>query len=365
MQVLPALGAGGVERGTVEVANALTAAGHRSVVVSAGGPLEAEMPGTEHVTMPLGVKSPLTLRWVPVLRGYLRRARPDVLHVRSRLPGWIAYLAWRGLPAEARPRLVTTVHGLYSVSRYSAVMARGEDVIAVSDAVRRYLLAHYRGWVEPERIHLIYRGVDPGRYPRGFRPDPAWRCEWRRRMPQLSGRRVLTLPARMTRLKGHRDFLALLTRLRERGLEVHGLVVGGADPGRARYAEELRRQVAASGLAGRVDFLGHRSDLREILAVSDLVLSLSGRPESFGRTVLEALSLGRPVVGYAHGGVAEILGAMFPAGAVPAGDVGAAAAAAERSLAGPVPIARAPQFELSHMLERTVALYQVAAARRR
>ena len=362
VQMLPALHGGGVERGTVEIANALVAAGHRSIVISAGGPLLAEMPGTEHVALPVGRKSPLSLAWVPVLRRYLRRTRPDVLHVRSRWPAWIGYLAWQGLTRPARPRFVTTVHGLYSVSRYSAIMARGEAVIAVSEAVRRYLLIHYPRSVDPSRIHLIHRGVDTAVYRRGFRPDSQWLDEWHRRRPYLEGRRIVTLPARLTRLKGHLDFVRLVAGLRARGIDAHGLVVGGEDPRRRRYAAEVRREVEARGLTHRIDFLGHRPDLREILAVSDLSVSLSSTPESFGRTVLEALSLGCPVVGYAHGGVVEILEAMYPAGAVAPGDLDAALDAAARSLTAPGPIASAPQFDLSRMLDRTLALYRRLAA---
>ncbi|MFC6686080.1 glycosyltransferase [Marinobacter koreensis] len=50
------------------------------------------------------------------------------------------------------------------------------------------------------------------------------------------------------------------------------------------------------------------------------MLSLSTKPESFGRTVVEALGLGVPVVGYDHGGVGEVLAALYPQGRVPLGD---------------------------------------------
>ncbi len=63
-----------------------------------------------------------------------------------------------------------------------------------------------------------------------------------------------------------------------------------------------------------------RDDVRDIFAVSALILQLSNKPESFGRTVIEALSLCRPVLGYAHGGVGELLAELYPAGRVPLGD---------------------------------------------
>ncbi|RMD80400.1 MAG: glycosyltransferase, partial [Gammaproteobacteria bacterium] len=326
VQLLPALEAGGVERGTVEVARHLAAQGHRAVVVSAGGRLVAELEaaGVEHLAWPVGVKGPQVLRWLPRLRRLLRERRPDVLHLRSRLPAWLGWWAWRSLPEAERPALVTTVHGYYSPGRYSGVMARGERVIAISRGVREHLLRHWPR-TEPARVRVIPRGVDPGRYPRGYRPPEAWLARWRRERPELAGRWVLTLPARLTRWKGQEDFLELLARLAGQGLPVHGLIAGGAHPRKAAYARELEARARALGLAGRVSFLSHREDLREVLAVSDVVLSLSREPEAFGRTTLEALALGRPVLGYAHGGVGEQLAALFPQGAVPPGALAEAA----------------------------------------
>jgi hypothetical protein len=63
-----------------------------------------------------------------------------------------------------------------------------------------------------------------------------------------------------------------------------------------------------------------RADVRDVMAISTLILQLSTQRESFGRTVIEALSLCRPVLGYAHGGVGELLTDLYPMGRVPPGD---------------------------------------------
>jgi len=362
LQVLPALHSGGVERGTLEVAAALVAAGHRSLVLSGGGRLVRTLceQGSEHVEMALGHKSLLTLRHVPAVRRLLHRQPVDILHVRSRMPAWIAWLAWRGLPAGQRPRLVTTVHGLYSVNAYSRIMTRGERVIAVSDTARRYILDHYPG-VDPQRVVTIPRGVDRTEFPFGYRPAADWRTVWDAEYPQLVTRRVLTLPGRMTRLKGHEDFIDLIAALVAAGRDVHGLVVGYLDPKRARYIDALKRRIAAKGMADRITFTGERKDMKEIYAVSDLVLSLSGKPESFGRTVLEALSLGVPVLGYDHGGVGEILGALYPGGRVALGDPRALQERALQLLDSPEPVPESSEFTLETMLARTLALYRELA----
>ena len=359
VQVLPTLNGGGVERGTLEIAHELVRQGHRSVVISAGGRLVPQLvrEGSEHLAWPLGVKSPLTVRWVRPLRRWLAEQHIDILHVRSRLPAWVGWLAWRGMDAAARPRFVTTVHGLYSVSPYSAIMTRGERVIAVSETVRDYLRQHYPQ-LPTERVQVIERGVDPAAFPYGYQPSENWRQAWYRRYPQLRDALVLTLPGRLSRLKGHEDFIELMGRLCAHDPKVYGLIVGAAEPRHQRYAAELQRRVQSRGLAERVLLVGHRDDMREIYAISTLVLSLSAKPESFGRTVLEALSLGTPVVGYDRGGVGEILRRMYPNGLVSAGDPTALIAHVAALLAAREPVPSESAFPLQRMLDDTLALYQ-------
>jgi len=359
LQMLPELEGGGVERGTLEVAQALVQAGHRSLVMSAGGRMVAALTaaGSEHLRWRVDRKSLLTLLLVRRLRRLLTEERVDIIHVRSRVPAWVAWLAWRGMDPATRPRLVSTVHGLYSVNAYSRIMTRGERVIAVSNTVRDYILNNYPD-VDPAVIRLIPRGVDAKEFPYGMQPSPGWLAQWYGSHPQLMDKRVLTLPGRITRLKGHHDFITLIGALKQRGLNVSGLVVGGEDPRRTAYADELRARVVKEGLEDDISFIGHRKDMREIYAVSDLVLSLSTRPESFGRTVLEALSLGRPVVGYDHGGVGEVLGEVYPCGRVPLSDPDSLVEQVHELLLNAPAVPRQHPFTLAMMLERTINLYQ-------
>lgn len=365
-QVLPALESGGVERGTLEIGKHLVEQGHRSFVISAGGRLVDQLlrEGSEHVSLDIGRKSLLTLRLVAKLRRFLTENKVDILHARSRMPAWICYLAWKGMDPQTRPRFITTVHGLYSVNAYSAVMLKGETVIAVSEAARDYILKNYPA-AEPQRIMLIPRGVDPAEFPYGYHPSEEWLQAWQASYPMLAGKKLLVLPGRITRLKGHHDFVELVAALRARELDVHGLIVGGEDPNRRAYAAEVRKAVHDRGLEDAITFTGNRGDIREILAVSDLVLSLSNKPESFGRTVLEALSLGVPAVGYDHGGVREILRTLFPAGAVETGNVAQLIETAANLLRNPTPVNPGNPYTLKNMLDSTLALYEQAAASRK
>jgi glycosyltransferase involved in cell wall biosynthesis len=199
IQLIPALEAGGAERSTLEVARALVAAGHRSIVVSTGGRMVAQLvrEGSEHVSMPVAAKSLRTFAQVPKLRALLRELQPDIVHARSRMPAWLARFA---LSAAPRAHFVTTAHGLNSPGFYSSIMARGERVICVSNTVRDHLLRHYR-FADPQRLVVIPRGIDPDAYPYGWQSDNYWREWFFAEFPHLAGAPLLTLPGRGTRLK--------------------------------------------------------------------------------------------------------------------------------------------------------------------
>jgi glycosyltransferase involved in cell wall biosynthesis len=102
--------------------------------------------------------------------------------------------------------------------------------------------------------------------------------------------------------------------------------------------------------------------MKEFYAISDVVFSLSSKPESFGRTVLEALNLGTPVVGYSHGGVGEILDAVFPAGAVPVGDCHELTDRVTQLLDERTTVPPVVQYTLAEMLEQTLHLYEELGA---
>ncbi|MCU0748651.1 MAG: glycosyltransferase family 4 protein [Akkermansiaceae bacterium] len=360
VQILPELNSGGVERGTLEVAAHLVRQGHEAIVISHGGRLveKLEISGARHFAMPVHRKSITTLRYVRALRSLLTELNPDIVHVRSRVPAWIAWLAWRRMDPAKRPRFVSTVHGFYSVNAYSKIMTRGERVIAVSNSVRDYIIKNYPATAQ-DHIRVIHRGASPQEFPRGHRPEEGWLTEWRRNHPQLEGKKILLLPGRITRWKGHDHFIELIAQLRKRGLAVHGLVLGETHPRKQAYAVELKARCAEMGVAEDITFLGHRSDVRDVMAVADVVFSLSLEPEAFGRVSLEAASLGRPVIGYAHGGVAEQLEVLYPQGLVPVGDVPQLVETTIAVLQHPgEPAEVRPPFTLEAMCQATEAVYQ-------
>lgn len=362
VQLLPTLESGGVERGVIELNRHLVSLGHESVVISGGGRLVAQLEaeGGRHITLAVGKKRLTSLPLLWTLRHWFRAERPDIIHVRSRLPAWLAWMAWKGLPAHDRPAFISTFHGYYSPGPYSGIMAKGERVIAVSASVGDYLRQTWPK-TDPTGVRVIPRGVDPAECPRGFRPDPAWTERW---LPELQGADgprafLLCLPGRITRLKGHADLFRIVASLRSQGIPARALVAGDTQKGKESFGNELKQLAGTLGVSDHVSFLGHRPDVREVIASSHAVLSLTTQPESFGRAVLEALTLGVPVVAYRQGGVAEQLAELLPDGGVPPGDWHAAAETLARWHRQGRPVPKENHtFLLSRMLEETVTVYR-------
>jgi len=356
VQLLPALHSGGVERSTLEVAAALTAAGHGSIVISAGGRLVESLlaTGTRHVTLDVGRKSLLTLRHVLSLRRLFAELQPDIVHARSRLPAWLAWLALATMRGP-RAHFVTTVHGLNSPGPYSGILTRGERVICVSPTVRAHVLRHWPR-TAPERLTVIEPGLDPCVF--------ASAAAVANTTPEIStsgAEKRLLMPGRGTRLKGHAAAIDLLAALRAAGVNARLSMPGAREPGREAYVAELERRAAALGVAGFVDIGPARADIIDAYRDSDLVLQLSAKPEAFGRTVVEALALGKPVVGWSHGGVGQLLGRYFPEGSVERGDQDALLATTLKLLSETRPPPWIRPQTLAEMQAQTLSVYESLA----
>jgi len=363
VQVLVSLNLGGSELVAVELAEFCMAAGHRVTVIAANGPLGSRVrsSGAEHLDWAVGRKRLGTLRYIAKLRNWVAQQQPDIVHVHSRLPAWICRLALGRLDTTLRPAFVTSMHGHYSVTRYSAVMASGDRVIAVSEHIRDYTLENYPG-TEPERVIAVHGGVSRRVFVNGYQPPRDWRENVCREFPELQDRRWICLPGRLSRYKGHADFIELVASLLPQAPDIQGVVVGQARPG-SRYRDELEGLAERYGILERITFTQARMDIREWLSASEIVYSLcADPPEAFGRTVPEALHLGVPVIGWNHGGVRETLAAMFPQGAVTPGDRGALLALSLQFLRNRPAVPPSDAFGLHESMEKTMAVYRSVLA---
>ena len=365
LQVVPSLVSGGAERGTIELARALTAAGWKAYVASAGGPLErdVERSGAAHLTLPLASKNPLIMRRnrAALVRA-IRHLGIDIVHARSRAPAWSA---WAAAGATGR-HFVTTFHNAYgarsSLKRwYNSVMARGDRVIAISEFVADHAASTYG--IGADRLRTIPRGVDldifdPERV--GGQRIATLARQWR--LPD--GAPTVMLPGRLTRWKGGLDFIAAIAEL---GRHDICCVLVGAEQ-RHGFRRELEAAIERRGLGGLFRIVEHCGDMPAAYMLADVVVSASTDPEGFGRIIAEAQAMGRPVVATDHGGARETVVPGVTGWLVPARNPSALAAAicaalslesSERSLLARRAIAHiAAHFTRVALCARTIAVYE-------
>ena len=310
LQILPQLNIGGVERGTLDLSKALIENGHDAFVISGGGILvnELEKSGATHYEMPVHIKSLKTLFLAKKLSEKILSINPDIVHVRSRMPAWVNYRAFKKL--QNKPVLVSTFHGLYSFPIYSKVMSFVDHTIAISNTVESYIIQNYD--LEKKDITIIPRGCDPNTF-NNVSIDPKEKDDLLNEFPQIKGKKVLTIPGRITKWKGIAEFIQLMSLLDN---SYHGLVVGPTSKSKKRYFNKLLEKVSSLNLDNRITFTGSRRDISNIYKISDIVYNLSQTPEPFGRTMIEAIACGTKVVGWNHGGASEILKKLFPQGLV-------------------------------------------------
>ncbi len=367
LQLVPAMEQGGVERGVVEVNRALVAAGWENVVVSAGGRLagQVEADGGRHVLMDVKSKNPLTyVQRALRLRRILSEERPDVVCAHSRVPAWLFLAARRGLGL----RWITFAHGANSVSRYSKVMTYGDLVVTPSRFIADYLKSSYA--LPEERIRVIPRAIDRDRFDVS-RLDAAF-VDARRREWGIDGRFVVMGVGRITQLKGYDMLVRAVARANgdcggggRRPFKL--VIVGEAEDARRGVEGDLRALVAQLGVEDDVVFAGNQRKVAECLSLANAVVSSNTRkPEAFGRSMAEALAMGKPVVAKGFGGALDIVedgvnGVLVPAD-VPAGDEADAFARAilkvSRMKFGDLRAPALAKFSFDLMVSRTMGVYE-------
>ncbi|MEP3560958.1 MAG: glycosyltransferase, partial [Marinobacter sp.] len=296
------------------------------------------------------------------MRQLLKSLKPDIVHVRSRMPAWIIHLALKSLPERDRPAVVSTFHGMYSVNPYSAVMAKADHVIAVSNCVNDYVLNNFQ--VPEDKLTVIQRGVDIDAF-RQRAINEQWREILLSRYPQLENKKIIMMPGRISRWKGQLDFLKAMETIVRNRPDCHGIIVGGAEPGKERFLQELETERSRLNLTNQVSFLGQRNDMTNLYLFADVVCHMSTKPEPFGRTVTEALASGTPVVAYNRGGAAETLQACFQEGLVIPDDTDAFANSVLGLLDRPKQDVELPErFLLRAQTEGTLAIYERVLSRR-
>ena len=301
LQVLPELETGGVERGTIEIATYLQKKDIKNFVASQGGRLvhELEREKIKHLTLPLKTKNIFKMRAnAKKLEQFIRDNGINIVHARSRAPAWSAYWAAK----RAGVHYMTTFHGTYGLGPwglkkfYNKIMVFGERIIAISEHIKKHILANYK--VSEDKIRLVHRCVDIEKFnPEAVTQERIIKTIKEYHIPE--DKKVLLLIGRLTRWKGQHLLLKALPLLKNKD---YFCLIVGPDQGRVKYSDYLRKLVKKYHLEGNVAFHGQTTDVPALMMVSNVVLSTAIEPEAFGRIAIEGQAMGKIVVASNIGG---------------------------------------------------------------
>ena len=304
LQVLPHLNSGGLVSGAIEIANFVKAKGGKSILVSSGGFRETEVLKNDCISihLPLDTKNPLTIyknkkRLINIIEKY----RVNIVHARSRAPAWSAYLATKKLNVS----FITTFHGTYGLEnflkrKYNEIMLKGRYVIAISKFIKEHIRSEYK---KTKNVYVVPRGINES----FFSPENVTAARiiaTAKKIKTDEFKKTILMPGRLTSWKGHEIAIRAISLLNDNNIK---LIILGDSQNRIRYKKKLTQLVAKFGLNNNVLFLEQTRDMPAFMMLADLVISCSTKPEAFGRTILEAQAMGRPVLAFNHGGSVELI----------------------------------------------------------
>jgi glycosyltransferase involved in cell wall biosynthesis len=286
---VPTVEVGAADEGAVDLATILARAGHHPIVVSTGGRLEQRVAdaGVEFIRLDVASRNPSRIaRNVAKLFSLARERRCDVVHAHGRSAAWSAFAAAR---MAGVPFLTSWYKGFREQNPlkhiYNGVMARGERVITPSDQIAELIVAR----------HSIPSAVDIGDFdPTALTLDRL--NDVRRAWGVKADTKVILVPGRVLRRKGHHVAVLAARRLKDMGLKNFLFVFAGEDEGRSRYTGELWDLVLATDTADVVRMARSPTDRPAAYGAAAAVVSAAVQAEGVQRSILEALAMARPVV---------------------------------------------------------------------
>ena len=308
IQVLPSLDGGGVERGTLETAEAITKEGWKSIVISSGGKLESRLTLKGSIHKNFSVKSKNLINWPYVkyqLKNFFLIEKPDIIHVRSRVPAWTAGVVARQLNIP----LISTVHGRFTANNfikkyYNSALLKSDKIIAISNYVKNKIL-ELDSSVE-EKINVIHRGVDLNT----FNPDlisESRMIDLANTLQLPDDSLIIMLAARPSKWKGHEILINAFSKILKKSMfkdkNIFCLMPGADDGG--KFYSKIKSLSYRLGVEKNTVLIPYLNDLPAAYMMSDVVVVPSISPEPFGRTAIEAQAMGRPVIAFNHGGTSE------------------------------------------------------------
>jgi len=250
------------------------------------------------------------------------------------------------------------VHGMNSISRYSRIMATGDQTICVSEVIKAYLLENYQG-LDPDRLHVIQRGVDMN----VFDPaavDSAFVSELKEHLG-LENTFIVGSVGRITYLKDYETFIAAIARCKGEIPNIRGVIVGGVRQDKQAYLESLKQLAKSQGVEREIIFAGSQTRMPEVYALFDVMVNASLKMGNVGRTVTEGLAMNTPVIATTFEGLRNLVVDGVNGYIIKNQDVDGLAKSMLSLYQAPIKETRTtvdPTFTLDAMVESTLAVYR-------
>ena len=324
LQVIPKLGYGGAETGCYDLAHYLHENQCKSYIVTSGGGLVRyiDKKKVKLIKLPVHSKNPILIFFNAIMLIFIILFNNiSIVHARSRAPAWSCFFATK----ITRKKFVTTFHGTYNFNNiikkfYNSIMVRSDLVIAGSNFIFSHINKNYFKHLSLKKKFLvIFRGINVDYF------DPSTTTETEEKQLLVDwkidkSKKIILIPGRLTPWKGQEMFINALSLVnKELGYESFYAVILGSDQGRSVYTKKLKRLAEQHRLTSQLKFIDHCEKMPVAYKISDLIVSASIEPEAFGRVVVEAQSMEKPVLASDIGGSNETIennktGFLFEAG---------------------------------------------------
>jgi glycosyltransferase involved in cell wall biosynthesis len=310
LQVIPKLGYGGAETGCFDIAHYLPENNCESFVVTSGGDLIKfiNKEKVKLIKLPVQSKNPLIILFNSIaLIFIILFYNISIVHARSRAPAWSCLMATK----ITGRKFVTTFHGTYNFDNkikkfYNSIMVRSNLVIAGSNFIFSHIKNNYSEFLNfKNKLMVIFRGINVDYFDSTTKTDyeeqkllKIWNIE--------ENKKIILLPGRLTSWKGQELFLEAINLINiQLGYEAFYAVLLGNDQGRDLYKKKLLRLSEQYRMTKQVKFIDHCKDMALAYKVSDIVISASIKPESFGRVAIEAQAMEKMIIASNIGGSKE------------------------------------------------------------
>ena len=303
-QILPALNTGGVERGVIEVSEALIDNNFKSIVISCGGHMETQLRRTGAIHYKLDVNSKNPFRWRKIrseLKIILKNEKVDLIHLCSRAPAWIGFPLGKVLNIP----VITSVHMRFRKTNffkniYNSILTKGDRIIAISKHIEKSIKASFPQ--VSDKIKVIHRGVDLNLFD-SSNINPARIIAQSQLIGLTDNLPVIMMASRPAMWKGYFILIEALSKVND---NFQCVLIGAAD-GDYKFQNLLIKKIIKFKLEGKVKLVKSSKDIQAAMVLCDIIVMPSVTPEPFGRIVVEAQAMGKIPIAFDHGGPSETI----------------------------------------------------------